>query len=50
MNNGKKTGQTIDKDIERFCQGTEKVLTKIHDRIGEEEARKQKKKKKKTAA
>ncbi len=47
MKNGKR-GSTIEKECERFCQGTEQVLKKIHDRIFEEQSKKQKNKKKTT--
>jgi hypothetical protein len=32
MKNGGKRKLAIEKEIERFCQGTAKVLTKIYER------------------
>jgi hypothetical protein len=46
MKNGDKKGLDIENEIEQFCQGTEEVLTKIHERIDEEQTQKQQKKKK----
>ena len=46
MKNGVKREFEVEKEIERFCQGTAKVLTKIRDRTDEEQSKKQQKKKK----
>lgn len=50
MKNKGKRRFASEKEIERFCQGTAEVLTRIHDRINEEESKKQQKKKTATLA
>ncbi len=46
MKNGDKKKLAVEKEIERFCQGTAKILTKIYERIDEDQSKQQKKKKK----
>ncbi len=48
MKNSGKREPAIEKEVEQFCQGAAKVLTKIHDRINEQQPKKQQKKKKPT--
>ncbi|MCK5511928.1 MAG: hypothetical protein KAI96_03925 [Thermodesulfovibrionia bacterium] len=43
MKNGGKRKLAIEKEIERFCQGTAKVLIKIYERIDEEQSKQKKK-------
>ena len=43
MKNGGKRKLAIEQESERFCQGTAKVLTKIYERIDEEQSKQKKK-------